>query len=212
MGWLATIGSHVTWQPLGHELQSSVQSGLQVGRDAPAGGLHVTPPRLVPSHPSPGSMVPLPQLVSSPLASLMNASTADSSVFVCPLCVQLGPAVSAFDIDAENFVSALARQVESTGTPFEAAFAWHLALFPAFFPAAWIFFESHRFGPAALLFTMSRTLSTKASTLFSIVPESPVGAWQSAFVSALLKAEPNFTLALSRQSVLTGSPFATAFP
>ncbi len=179
MGWLATIGSHVTWQPFGHELQSSVQSGLQVGRDAPAGGLHVTPP---------------------------------SSVFVCPLCVQLGPAVSAFEIDAENFISAVARQVESTGTPFEAAFAWHLALVPAFFPAAWIFFESHRFGPAALLFTMSRTLSTKASTLFSIVPESPVGAWQSAFVSALLKAEPNFRLALSRQSVPTGSPFATAFP
>src|SRR5438876_3270586 len=146
MGWLATIGSHVTWQPFGHELQSSVQSRVQVGRDAPAGGLHITPPRLVPSHPSPGSMVPLPHVVSSPLASLTNASTADSSVFVCPLCVQLGPAVSAFEIDAEHFISALARQVESTATPFEAAFACRLALFPGFFPAAWTSVQSHALG------------------------------------------------------------------
>ena len=140
----------------------------------------------------------------------MNAFTADSSWFVCPVCVQPA-AVSAFEIEDENFVSALPRQVESTLASWATAFAWHLALFDAFFPAAWIFFESHRFGPWPLEFTMLRTLSTKLSTFDSIAGASPFGARQSPLDSALVKPAPNLELALERQSPSTICPLATAF-
>src|SRR5262249_23770335 len=143
---------------------------------------------------------------SSAFASPTKAFTADSSAFVCPVCVQ-PPAPSAFEIDEANLSSALLRQVGSTSMPFETAFDWHLSLLEAFFPAAWIFFESQPFGPGPLLFTMFRMLFTKVSTLLSIAFTSPFGARQSPLDSAFVKPDVSLSCALARQPESTGSPF-----
>ncbi|HKB40204.1 MAG TPA: hypothetical protein VKD72_27485 [Gemmataceae bacterium] len=148
---------------------------------------------------------------SSSVASPTKAFAADSSAFVCPVCVQLSFAVSAVDTDEENFSSALPRHSASTSTPFETAFDWHLSFPEAFFPAAWIFFESQPLGPGALLFTMFRTVFTKVSTLLSMAFTSPFGARQSPLDSAFVNPEVSLSCALARQSESTGSPFDTAF-
>jgi hypothetical protein len=147
---------------------------------------------------------------SSAVASPMNAFTADSSWFVCPLCVQSLPD-SAFETAEENLLSAFPRQLESTAMPFETAFDWHFNLFDAFFPAAWIFFASQVLGPAALLFTMFRMLSTKVSTFASMAFASPFGARQSPLASAFVNPEVSLSCALARQSESTPVPFDTAF-
>jgi len=149
---------------------------------------------------------------SSSVASPTKAFAADSSAFVCPVCVQLSFAVSAVDTDEENFSSALLRHSASTSMPRRTAFDWHLSFPEAFFPAAWIFFESQPLGPAALLFTMSRMSSTKASTLLSIAFTSPFGARQPLFLdSAFEKLEASLSFASARQPESTGPPVNTAF-
>src|SRR5690348_3882910 len=219
-------------QPCVHGLQSSLQLAVQSG-NAPAGEpcAHVASPMSLPSHSSPGSMLPLPQVfvvvvvefvvvvvvvvvvvfaVSSLNWSLMKESTADSSAFVCPVCVH-PPAFSAFVTAVPNLISAFERHVGSTPVPFATAFAWHLSLLAAFFPAAAIFFESHGLGPGPSLLTMLRTLSTNVSTLASMAPSSPFGARHAPFVSALENAVENLSDALLRQFGSTAAPFATAF-
>jgi len=76
---------------------------------------------------------------SSPSTSFTKAFTADSSEFVCPVCVQ-GPwfAVSALEIALPNFDSAFGRQAGSTELPSPAALAQHFSLLDAFLPEALI--------------------------------------------------------------------------
>src|SRR5262245_56850965 len=63
-----------------------------------------------------------------------------------------------------------------------------------------------RYGSSALA-----TSSTSASTLPSMVPRSPVPAWQSADFSALAQPMVNLAVAFWRHAGSTATPFAAAF-
>ena len=106
-------------------------------------------------------------VVSSATRSVMNASTAFSSVVAWPVDVQSSPP-SALPSAFVNLSSAFCRHAGSSGSPFFTAFEWQPAFPAAFFVAAESFFESHLLGPGPLPLTVSRSEAIKASTFASI--------------------------------------------